>query len=87
MCNVSWDPSDPNELLFTDASDFGLGAHLSNVQHNTVVSGLWSANEATKHITFKELKVVQIALEAIGAHLKNKTVALFSDSSSTVAIL
>jgi hypothetical protein len=48
---------------------------------------LWSANEATKHITFKELKVVQITLEAIGTHFKNKTVALFSDSSSTVAIL
>ena len=87
MCSVSWDPRDPNELLFTDASDFGLGAHLSNVTDNTVVSGLWSANDATKHVTFNELKVVQIALEAIGAHLKNKTVALFSDSSSTVSIL
>jgi hypothetical protein len=73
--------------LFTDASDFGLGAHLSTVSANTIVSGLWSTNEATKHITFKELKVVQIALEAIGAHLKNKTVALFSDSASTVSIL
>jgi hypothetical protein len=58
MCNVSWDPSDPNELLFTDASDFGLGAHLGTVSTNTIVSGLWSSNEATKHITFKELKVV-----------------------------
>ena len=60
---------------------------MSSVSANTVISGLWSTNEATRHITFKELKVVQIALEAIGAHLKNKTVALFSDSASTVAIL
>lgn len=60
---------------------------MSSISANSVVSGLWSANDATKHITFKELKVVQIALEAIGAHLKHKTVALFSDSASTVSIL
>jgi hypothetical protein len=51
------------------------------------ISGLWALPEAHKHITFKELKVVQIALEAIGASLRNKTVALFSDSMSTVSIL
>ena len=60
---------------------------MSNVSPSSIVSGLWSRTEATKHITFKELKVVQIALEAIGAILKNKTVALFSDSASTVSIL
>ena len=28
-CHVDWEPSHPNELLFTDSSDYGLGAHLS----------------------------------------------------------
>ena len=29
QCISSWDPKSPEELLFTDSSDFGLGAHLS----------------------------------------------------------
>ena len=28
MCVVPWEPASPTELLFTDSSDFGLGAHL-----------------------------------------------------------
>jgi hypothetical protein len=44
-------------MLFTDASDFGLGAHLSSVA-KPVVSGLWDREDAARHITFKELKVV-----------------------------
>ena len=31
-CVHSWEPSTPNELLFTDSSDFGLGAHLAEVK-------------------------------------------------------
>lgn len=58
-CIVSWDPSDPDELLFTDSSDFGLGAHLSQVNSmSDVVSGLWPSSDSTQHITFKELKVI-----------------------------
>ena len=48
---------------------------------------MWAPHDAAKHITFKELKVVQVALEAIGATLRHKKVALFSDSASSVAIL
>lgn len=40
-CVVAWDPATPDELLFTDSSDFGLGAHLADVSVDTVVSGLW----------------------------------------------
>jgi hypothetical protein len=58
QCQQSWEPSDPQELLFTDSSDFGYGAHLGTVHRDTVVSGLWPIETATKHITFKELKVV-----------------------------
>lgn len=84
---MSWDPSTPDETLFTDASDFGLGAHTSNISTSSLVSGLWNRADASRHITFKELKVVQIALEALGPMLRHRRVALFSDSSSTVSIL
>jgi hypothetical protein len=30
-CKQSWEPTEPNELIFTDSSDFGLGAHLEHV--------------------------------------------------------
>lgn len=88
QCVVTWDPTTPNETLFTDASDFGLGAHTSHISTpSSVVSGLWNKADAARHITFKELKVVQIALEALGPMLRHRRVALFSDSSSTVSIL
>jgi hypothetical protein len=48
---------------------------------------LWPVDDAARHITFKELKVVQIALEALGPTLKQRFISLFSDSTTTVAIL
>ena len=42
-CRVDWDPLSPDELLFTDSSDFGLGVHTAEVCSNMVVSGLWPA--------------------------------------------
>jgi hypothetical protein len=52
-----------------------------------VLSGLWPLDQASKHITFKELKVVQLALEALGPTLKERHVSLFSDSATTVSVL
>jgi hypothetical protein len=65
-CVNSWDPREPDELLFTDASDFGLGAHTAPVSPPVVLSGNWSPSDSARHITFKELKVVQLTLEAVG---------------------
>lgn len=56
MCH--WEPHAPEELLFTDASDFGFGAHTSAVPPKDLVSGLWQSEDASRHISFKELKVV-----------------------------
>lgn len=41
-CSVSWDPRQHDEMLFTDSSDFALGAHLSTISSKTVLSGPWS---------------------------------------------
>ena len=43
--------------------------------------------EATRHITWKELKAVELALHAVGPLLYRRTVALFSDSSVVVSLL
>lgn len=72
-----WEPAKPSELLFTDSSDFGFGAQLGTVHRDTMVSGLWPLETAAKHITFKELKVVQVALEALGPALKQRMCPFF----------
>ena len=38
-CGVTWEAATPAEVLFTDASDVGFGAHLSLVSPEAVVSG------------------------------------------------
>ena len=45
-CVASWEPQEPSELLFTDSSDFGFGAHLGKVHRDTVVSGIWPLKTA-----------------------------------------
>jgi hypothetical protein len=45
-CKCPWDPAEPDELLFTDSSDFGFGAHLGTVHRDTLVSGLWPVDTA-----------------------------------------
>ena len=74
-------------MLFTDSSGFGYGAHLSSLTHKSLLTGYWDATVASQHITFKELKVVEMALTALGPVLATKSIALFSDSSTTVSVL
>lgn len=83
-CSVAWDVCAPDELLFTDSSDWAWGAHLGQDIYR---SGAFSPEDAQRHITFKELKAVALALEVLGPLLTVKSLAVFSDSSTTVAIL
>ena len=46
QCVADWDATSPQELLFTDASDFGAGAHLQQVHPRTLVSGVFNAVDA-----------------------------------------
>ena len=71
-------------MLFTDSSDWAWGAHLGLLQHS---SGAFSHADAVQHSTFKELKAVECALQVLGPLITVKSLALFSDSSTTVAIL
>ena len=73
--------------MCTDASDFGFSAHLSSVLPSELVSGAWDPIDAHTHITYKELKAIQLALELLSHKLASKHLVVFSDSATTVAIL
>ena len=47
--------------------------------------GLWSAPESQLHIDELELTAVHFAVQAFGDRLKNKSVKLLCDNSTTVA--
>ena len=64
-CVGFWDASTPTELLFTDASDFGFGAHTSKITQASLFSGVWTEDDALRHISFKELKIVELALQGL----------------------
>ena len=49
--------------------------------------GTFTPSDASQHITFKELKAVALALDVLGPVLTVKSLAVFSDSSTTVAIM
>lgn len=86
-CVVFWDMGHPDDVMCTDASDFGFGAHLSSVLPTELVSGTWDSHDANTHITYKELKAIQVALELLSHKLASKHLVVFSDSASTVSIL
>ena len=46
-CTCMWDPATPAKMLFIDASDFGLGAHTSDIAPSAVVSGLWNVPDSS----------------------------------------
>ena len=86
-CGMACDPTSPTELLFTDASDTGFGAHLSKLTANSLVSGLWTPSLALHHITYKELHAVELALKVLGPLLVRCNLAIFSNSSLVVNVL
>ena len=86
-CISYWDLGRPDDIMCTDASDFGFGAHLSKVLPSELVSGTWNTVDANTHITYKELKAIQLALELLSHKIASKHLVVFSDSASTVAIL
>jgi ribonuclease HI len=83
-CRVYWDISAPDELLFTDSSDWAWGAHVGT---SFFRSGAFSPADAAQHITYKELKAIALALEILGPLLTVKNLAIFSDSSTAVQVL
>ena len=70
-----------NMLMFTDASEKGWGAHLSNC----TISGVWQQSEKDFHINILELKAVFLALKHFQKQLWQKIVLVSSDNSTVVS--
>ena len=66
--------------LYTDASNLGWGAYLSN---GFSASGLWSPSD-TSHINHLELRAILLALRSLLPFLKNKSLKIYSDNISSV---
>lgn len=73
----------PQVTLTTDASNKGWGAVLGK----DIAQGLWTEKEAEWHINEKELLVVLFGLKSLGRTLKNLTIRLLSDNTTTVTYL
>jgi ribonuclease HI len=73
--------------LHTDASGAGWGASLSALDNSPPVSfaGVWSLAELSAHSNEKELAAVEKALRQ--AALRNVLVQVYSDNTTTVAVL
>ena len=73
----------PDLSLWTDASDKGWGAHLSN----QFTSGPWTNEEKLLSINLRELRAIKLGLREFKDLVQDKVVALFSDNISAIAYL
>ena len=83
MSGVPLQVPPPSQLLYTDASLSGWGAHLLDL----TASGVWSAEESSMHINVIEMKAVSLALAASLPQLSGQCVVLMSDNASVVSYL
>ena len=70
-------------FLFTDASQYGWGAHMGPA----TASGIWTDIENQEHINVLECKAVWLALTKFSYLAKNKSVLLSTDNTTTMAYI
>ena len=73
----------PDQMFWSDASDQGWGANLSD----EFASGVWSAEEALLSINVRELLAVEKGLLAFLHLLQGSVVAVFCDNTTAVSYL
>lgn len=73
--------------LDTDASPFGWGARLSLPGAVHLASGLFEKETARRHINFKEMSAVLLALRSFAPLIHRRTLLLRCDSAVTVAVI
>ena len=78
---VSLRASDPDFIIFSDASNVGWGAVMGSQE----ASGLWSPEEASLHINSLELRAMWLALQHWEDLLRSRTVALCGDNTTALA--
>ena len=81
-----WHSPSAVRVVYSDASGGGYGGYV--VEHgHCVVHGQWTAEEASKSSTWRELTAVLRVLEAVSEKLRNTRVRWFSDNQNVVRIL
>lgn len=75
--------SQPDSVLFTDASHIGWGAHLDNWQ----AAGLWGPQDKTRHINWLELQAVFLALKKFERHVIAHHILVNTDNTTVVAYI
>ena len=72
-----------DHLLFSDASSKGWGTHMDGLK----ASGIWNHVQQQQHINILELHAVWLGMKAFRQQICNKTVAIMSDNTTTVAYI
>ena len=76
----------PEKILFSDASAVGGAAHLAD-QTKVFSYSAWTAEEAARSSTWRELQTVYVALSSMIPLLKQKAVLFYTDNQNVVRIL
>ena len=83
MDGVPWTYPDPQVTLYSDSSTQGWGGTMENQK----VSGKWTPDFAQQHINVKELQAAWETMQHFLPHIKNKSVMIATDNTSTVCYL
>ena len=83
LVGLSLGDSLPDLCFFSDTSDQGWGAALSDLH----LSGLWSPLCSSFSINQRELLAILFAIQGFLPHLRGQTVAVYSDNSTALAYL
>ena len=81
-----WHTPSAVRIVYADASSTGYGGY--TVEHGCYIAhGPWTAEEAARSSTWRELRAVRMVLESLAPKLKNERIRWFSDNQNVVRIL
>ena len=80
---VLWTPPTPTLHITTDASQTAYGGHMGTL----TFQGVWNTQQLAKHINWKELKAIHLALLHWQEHIQYQSLMIHSDNMSALAFL
>ena len=80
---VLWSPPPPTLHITTDSSLHAYGGHMGSL----TFQGTWGPEYSHKHINWKELKTIHLALLHWMDHIQNQSLMIHSDNTSALAFL
>ena len=76
-------PPGPNVFLFTDASHYGLGAHLEPMRLS--FHGRWTEDQSQLHINMLEMMAIRFALLKAITFIHHSCVMIFTNNTTVVS--